>query len=189
MAADGRFVFVAPRTQPRDTAHKLKRAFLIHRDTWIKVDGVSRQGSNGYPPVYASVPGCALLVNYQACFGSTPTRPSGNFKTNNLWTGNDDLACKYIRSVQSTSVDPFQYINTFALVCSHIMLGAPEFVYPFFPQVSHGNPGQSINGWHLPTDSRSRRFFRLPVVDITTITCTPRSVACACGEPPTKTFV
>lgn len=72
------------------------------------------------------------------------------------------------------------------------MLGAPEFVYPFFPQLaSYGSPGQSISGWTTPTDSLSPRFFRLPVVDITTIQCTPRSVGLGDGvcSNPRETYL
>ena len=63
---------------------------------------------------------------------------------------------------------------------------SPGFLYPWFGKTkatyrpwvrknnkpAYGDP-TTVPGWTIPTDSQSRRMFRLPVADITKMQCSP----------------
>lgn len=55
---------------------------------------------------------------------------------------------------------------------------APNFEYPWFRELlrsasSTGPYDEPVTPWHNPPDSLTRRMFRLPVVDLSKLTCTP----------------
>jgi hypothetical protein len=58
---------------------------------------------------------------------------------------------------------------------------APDFEYPWFSELLSAGYGwprvnpfdKPVTPWHNPPDSLTRRMFRLPVVDLSQLTCTP----------------
>ena len=55
---------------------------------------------------------------------------------------------------------------------------APEFSYPWFPELMYrpsrdSQTSRKVEGWVNPNDSATRLMYRLPVLDVNQIQCTP----------------